>query len=216
MGVIKTKAKGFTLVEILLVLVIFGLFLAVVLPRASRAQLAGKYSEVRMQATEIAGYVVTWAEQQARNQPPDKNFTLRDFLYEDIIEPDLRFKSAKLSGKYTGNEAYAPIQTMAGKDKPPLNPFNQVSYFAKANDDVNTPSPKPGLLYLAAAPDARAKDYLMFYFLFTSTDADESGSLWYGGQRPEGDEIRRGVFVARLYNERNPRLSEPRVEPPQK
>ena len=194
--------RGFTLIELLLVLAIIGLMMAVIIPRAMRAQTDSKFNLVRQNGSEIAGYVMAWAETQTRAQRENMNFTLRDFLYDDIDQGEAGFASKKLVDKYTGNDDYNGVERMVSPGRTPKNPFNEASYFNRANDDTEVPSKKPGLLYLASRPDPQDREYLNFYFLFTSTGADDQGNRWYGGMNHlEDDMVRRGVFVARLYDD---------------
>ena len=55
-----TKQKGFTLIEILLVVVIIGLMLAVIVPRAWRANIDSKYGLVRQNCSELASFGSQW------------------------------------------------------------------------------------------------------------------------------------------------------------
>lgn len=58
------EQRGFTLIELLLVVVIIGLMLAVIVPRAWRANIDAKYGLVRQNASELASFGNLWAEQQ--------------------------------------------------------------------------------------------------------------------------------------------------------
>ncbi|MBN2809676.1 MAG: prepilin-type N-terminal cleavage/methylation domain-containing protein [Deltaproteobacteria bacterium] len=211
------KRAGFTLIELLLVMAIIGLLLALIIPRAQRAQLDAKFAEVRQCGSEIAAAIMTWAEDKARNQVGRTNYTTRDFLYTDIESTDPGFTSYKLSGKYTGNEAFAGVKSLLPVEQRPKNPFNFVDYFASVNDDqvvrdeavvyekyeVPIPSKKPGLLFLTAQPDPLLKEYLNFYLLYTATVAvDAERGSWYGAMDHETYEgLRHGIFVARLYDD---------------
>jgi len=195
--------RGFTLIELLLVLTIIGLMMALIVPRAMRAQTDSKFSLVRQYGSEMAGYIMTWAETQAHAQRENMNFTLKDFLYEDIAAGEIGFTSKKLVDKYTGNDDYNGVESIVAADKMPRNPFNEASYFNEVNNDNEVPSNKAGLLYLAARPDPLNREYLNFYLLFSATAADEKeGNRWYGDMSHEDDDkIRKGVFVARLYDD---------------
>lgn len=199
---IRSPESGFTLIEMLLVLVVVGVMAAIVFPRFMRAQADSNFSQVRQYGSEIASYIITWAQDQAQAQRPETTFTLKDFLAEDILEEDgAGVTSRKLVDKYTGNEDYDGVEALIPPERMPLNPFNQVSYFAPVNDDTEVPSKKTGLLYLAAKPDPKHSDYLNFYLLYTSEARDEAGE-WHGGMdHRDADKIRRGIFVTRLYDD---------------
>lgn len=56
------NSKAFTLIELLLVVVIIGLMLAVIVPRAWRANIDAKYGLVRKNCSELASWAHEWAE----------------------------------------------------------------------------------------------------------------------------------------------------------
>jgi prepilin-type N-terminal cleavage/methylation domain-containing protein len=60
----KRNERGFTLIELLLVVVIIGLMLAVIVPRAWRANVDAKYGLVRQNCSELASFAQQWAEGQ--------------------------------------------------------------------------------------------------------------------------------------------------------
>ena len=45
------------------------------------------------------------------------NYTLRDFLYDDIEEDEVGFASRKLVDKYTGNDDYNGVETMVSPER---------------------------------------------------------------------------------------------------
>lgn len=224
----KDRLKGFTLLEFLLVIVIFGVVLSVVLPRALRASHEAKFSNVRQAASEIASYMTQWAENQIMAKQEDSNVTLKDFFMEDVSPNEAGFRSNKLVGKYTGNPDFNGVEMLITPERMQKNPFNGVSYFSPTNDDpLAVPSRKPGLLYFVSAVDPAygKRNFRNFYLIFTGVSEGLFGSsprrepgvpqqgqtgraptareapkgVWYG-QMDDKDEdgIRRGIFVARV------------------
>jgi prepilin-type N-terminal cleavage/methylation domain-containing protein len=201
----SSRSRGFTLIELLLVLTIIGLMMALIIPRAIRANTESKFSLVRQYGSEMASYIMSWAEGQASAQRENVNYTLKDFLVDDISEVDLGFTSRKLIDKYTGNTDFNGVEALVAYEQMPRNPFNGTSYFNQANDDTEVPSKKPGLLYLASLPDPQDEQYLNFYLLFTSTGPNPMGTRWHGMMdNTDPNKIKSGVFVARLYDDKEP------------
>lgn len=202
---VSRLSRGFTLIELLLVLTIIGLMMALIVPRAIRANTESKFSLVRQYGSEIASYIMTWAEGQASSQRENAHYTLKDFLVDDIDQVDLGFANHRLIDKYTGNNDFNGVEGLIAFEQVPRNPFNEVSYFNQANDDTDVPSTKPGLLFLACQPDPLDNQYLNFYLLYTSTGPNPMGTRWHGNMNhTDPNKIRSGVFVARLFDDKEP------------
>ena len=203
MKIRKKPGSGFTLIEFLLVIVLFGTILSVILPRAQRAAREAKFSMVRQYAAEMASYSIQYAQNQTAAQREDSPYTTRDFLMGEVDPAVAGLKSPSLVNSYTGSDHYNGVERLAPPEKLPTNPFNEVSYFSKVNDDQEeTPSPKPGLLYMATAQDPLSNGaYRNFYFIYTGFPGAFSGGkgVWYGQMdHKSADSIRRGIFITRL------------------
>ena len=197
---IVLKRSGFTLVELLLVISIIGIMLAVIIPRAQRAQFEAKASMVRQNASEAGSYVVQWAQTEAHSLHDKSCLTIADFIMGtgDEEKTAILKNRATLAGHYTGNEVFDGVENFINPDFPIKNPFNQVSIFDRVNDSEKNPGEQPGLLFLASAVDYSKKTaksaFNNLYFIFTGMN-----NSWYGSiDSKDLDGISRGIFVARF------------------
>lgn len=214
------------MLEFLLVITIFGLVLAVVLPRALRATHEAKFGMVRQYGSEIASYMSQWGENQVHAQMELSSATIKDYFMENITRGTAGFRSPALIDKYTGDEAFNGVQMLVPPEKMQKNPFNGASYFSEVNDDQeNVPSLNAGLLYFVSGVDHSVKNryFRNFYLIFTGTsrsgkwfpgftEKDDQGkpvmhkkrkvnkrANWYGQMNhKDPDAIRHGIFVARV------------------
>ena len=76
----RSKDSGFTLIEIVLVVVIIGVMLVVIIPRANRARDAAKFNSIRQVSSELALWGMTWAERNLKVQPEDAESELIDYV----------------------------------------------------------------------------------------------------------------------------------------
>ena len=204
------QKSGFTLLEFLLVIVIFGLVLAVVLPRALRATYDAKFNQVRQHGSEVASYITQWAQGQVQSQREDSPYTVKDYFMEDVEERRAGIQSVPLIEKYTGDDNFNAVEMLIPPEKIQKNPFNGASYFNEVNDDITfVPSPKPGLLYFVSAIDPAfgKRSYRNFYLIYTGGSGRwfRREGNWYG-QMDDRDEdsIRRGIFVSRQPDSQRP------------
>lgn len=209
--------KGFTLVEMLLVIVIAGAILAVVVPRAYRANTESKYVLLRQTCTELASNANMWAERMLNNQPVTDNAKLIDYM--DTLArrgggaaqfrawigrngaSNWHSRGAFVSpsiGSVTGTVS-AKIEDLMSPSKKPRNPFNGASVFLNVNYPT-AGNPVPGAIACAWRTDTTVSNTNHYYALiFQGTDNTDGGWNFHAGQ-DDGNiaGLRNGVFIALL------------------
>jgi prepilin-type N-terminal cleavage/methylation domain-containing protein len=199
--------KGFSLLEILLVLAIAGLLFAVILPRAWRARSDASYTLIRQAAAELGAWGLEWSERNLAAQGETDTCTLDDYLATLV-----GYTGGKNDG--TDNNWFGSINGMTGvggcrtsavtftvedilpQEKQPRNPFTGLAYLHALHDGTSV---QPGLLYCAVLADNDG--YNNYSFVFTGAEAVDSTD-WHAGMGDglpvsfEG--LRNGIFVARL------------------
>jgi prepilin-type N-terminal cleavage/methylation domain-containing protein len=202
--VLKNKTRGFTIVEVLIVIIIIGVILAIVVPRAYRANIDAKYNLVRQAASELANWGNEWAERtlEAQDSSSTCNLnhhvaTLAGVFTGDAGSGNWVFVNDNTAGGCRGGATGDPIQSSVSaimpQEKQPRNPFTGASYFSTSNDGSNL---QEGLLYLGQNNDGT---YLHYYFVFTGTDSTGTDDFYAGmGDGSTLTDLRNGVFFARL------------------
>lgn len=218
------KEKGFTLIELLLVVVIIGLMLAVIVPRAWRANIDTKHGLVRQAASELASFGNEWAEQQMAAQTEASSSTILNYFYtlSGTTAPAAASRAwiPDVAGNWVGagyawkvvaprtpvGRSIAPETTVAGiitPEKHPRNPFSGASYFTSGNDVGGAGTVIPGAIACCNLDEgAGGGNYHYFAFLWQGTDSTTTGigltTTYYAGQDPTTTGgLRNGVFFAR-------------------
>lgn len=192
-----SNARGFTLIELLLVVVIIGLMLAIIVPRAWRANIDSKYGLVRQNCSELASWGQLWAEDQMEASV-EYNSTcviynyLRSLCSSSTGATALSMWVANtnannwrlpltpminIAGRVTGTGAIGPVESkvedMVPPEKMPRNPFNGASVFSPANYPSGA-IPIPGAIACGMDIDPSrlpANSWAYFAFVFQGTDS---------------------------------------------
>lgn len=118
------KDKGFTLIELLLVIVIIGLLLAVIVPRAWRANIDTKYGLVRQNCSELAKFGMDWAEEQLLAQN-DNNSTAR--LTDYLVTLTGAGTASAVSSEWVANGATGTASNWGLADADTTGPGSRVA-----------------------------------------------------------------------------------------
>jgi prepilin-type N-terminal cleavage/methylation domain-containing protein len=204
---------GFTLLEILWVVLIIGGLVAVILPMAMRVGADAKVAMVRQAASELSRWGMEWGERTLEAQDVQDTCVLNDYIatltcngaagYVDNIGNNNWVDdggSPAQPGCRTSGPMTFFVSDIVDQDKQPRNPFDGSSYF-NANGANNGTLLKEGLLYLATTqlPDTAWH----YYFVFSGPDSNATGQWHAGmgdGENPglNYNNMRNGIFMARL------------------
>jgi prepilin-type N-terminal cleavage/methylation domain-containing protein len=206
----RSKA-GFTLIEVTLAVVIISILIAVIVPRALRANVDAKYAGVRQAAAEIGPWGNDWATRNLEAQTTDAFCNLNDYIetLQGYVGNTTGPNWVSLTGanidlntgcrNNTGGIGYT-VDKLIPSGSQPRNPFNGASYFnvSGANDNSRI---QAGILYLGFyVEQSNGIDLNNYYFVYTGTDST-SVSQWHAGMGtgtpPSEAGLRNGVFMAR-------------------
>jgi prepilin-type N-terminal cleavage/methylation domain-containing protein len=211
MSPIRNGSKaGFTLIEVTLAVVIIGILIAIIVPRAQRANVDAKYAGVRQAAAEIGRWGNDWATRNLEAQNTAAICNLNDYIatlegYVDGVNtggPNWVNVNDDLIGTCR-NDPNDGIRYSVGNlippDSQPRNPFNGLSYFNVSGG--NNRSLQPGLLYLGASEEQTGGVVVRHYYLvYTGTDTsvlDQWHAGMGSGTNPGLPALRNGIFMAR-------------------
>ncbi len=212
------KNKGFTLIELLLVVVIIGLMLAVIVPRAWRANIDTKYGLVRQNCSELASFGMEWAEAMVLAQDENANCKIKDYLdtlagantspsQQWVANTGANWIATPLtpSGRLVDTASAAPessVSQIIAPEKIPRNPFNGASVFVATNNPAAV-GVAPGAIACASATELATGSYIYYAFCFqgtdSTTDAANVPTSFYAGQDTMTIAgLRNGIFFARI------------------
>jgi len=194
------ESQGFTLIEILLVVVIMGIMLAVIVPRAWRANIDTKYGLIRQNCNELASFGRAWAEEMIIAQDETSPAVIEDYL-DTLINAWLPDDNLNWRGTIqdvanrTPNPPEAVVEDLVPPEKQPRNPFNGASVFALANDPFGQGHVVPGAIAAFKTNDTSGpqleglRNGVFFHygshyaFLYAGTDSTLApGNYFHAGQ----------------------------------
>ncbi len=210
LNALNNKNRGFSLLEILLVMGIVGILFAVILPRAWRARSDASYTLIRQAAVELGSWGLEWSERNLAAQEEDDTCTLDDYVGTLVGYTGGKDETPAHNNWFgtvndmtadcrkpdTANKVSFTVADILPQENQLRNPFTGLVYLHSLQDGSKI---EPGLLYLAVRADGDG--YNNYSFVFTGAEAT-SATDWYAGM---GDGLpvsfaglRNGIFVARL------------------
>jgi len=205
------RQRGFTLVELMVVLVIIGMVLVFLIPRAYRASVESKYQLLRQTSTELASWANEWAEKELEIQPHSVDDpstsnldsymqTLGDDGSVDWIavpgdssnwqgtENDCEDVAGRNDEGTNPSPPNTGVKEIMPKEKMLTNPFNGLSVFSSGNLPTATKA-VTGAIGCAWIDDTDtsftpSKTYHYYALVYQGTESTVSGGSnpFYAGQ----------------------------------
>ncbi|HDL08278.1 MAG TPA: type II secretion system protein [Desulfobacteraceae bacterium] len=215
--------RGFTLLEILFVIMIIAVLAAVILPRAFEAKINAKNSSLKESCTELASFASQWAQQAINSQDDNSTALLSDYFAtltgqnqtdgrEDWnssvwIADDQNPSNWKRDNPITPSGRAEDLNLcvediLASANKGLRNPFNGTNLFSSAtNYPPGAGHPVTGAV--ACAGHGAPENTVLFALLYQGSASNTYGltdpDAFYAGQESTSVQgLRNGVFLARM------------------
>ena len=144
--------KGFSLLEILLVLGIAGILFAVILPRAWRARSDASYNLIRQAAVEMGNWGMEWSERNLAAQDAEDTCVLNDYV-DSLVGYTGGKRTASIPNNWFGtlntlipgcrsggaaNPVNFSVAGIMDQEHQPRNPFTGLVYPHASHDGSRT------------------------------------------------------------------------------
>lgn len=207
---------GFTLIEVMLVVVIIGIMAAVIVPRAWRANIDTKYATLRQTCAQLAGYANDWAVRQLETQGTGDDAILADYLNSlagvTSGSPtsggphwiavnaasnwnDNPTTTSLIGVDKRGTPVTSIVKNLVPEASPLRNPFTGLDVFQQGNDNG-----APGAIACGYRTDGSQNYYALIFRSASDTSVYHAGMhsppTLTGNNLPDLAGLRNGIFIA--------------------